>query len=59
MCEQDKQLIVNLGGPSKVAELLGTSRQRIHNWMKRGIPAGVKLKFPQYFLKDFQKEGEK
>ena len=54
MCEQDNQVIVNLGGPSKVAELLGTSRQRIHNWMKRGIPAGVKLKFPQYFLKDFQ-----
>jgi len=58
MCESDKQTILKLGGPSKVAELVGASRQRTQNWMTRGIPARVKLQFPQYFLVDSLK-GEK
>lgn len=51
----DKALIERLGGPAKVAELLGFDKhggvQRVHNWMTRGIPARVKLQFPDVFLK--------
>ncbi len=47
----DKETIVNLGGPAKVAELLGYAhRQRVQNWMVRGIPARVKLEYPHLFL---------
>jgi hypothetical protein len=51
----DKQLIEDLGGPAKVAELLGYKKhggvQRVHNWTLRGIPAAVKLAHPEIFLK--------
>ena len=50
----DKQLIENLGGPAKVASMLGYSKksgtQRVFNWMTRGIPARVQLQFPHLFL---------
>ncbi|EXE11395.1 MAG TPA: hypothetical protein DCM33_07150 [Acinetobacter radioresistens] len=47
----DKETILNLGGPAKVAELLGyNSRQRVQNWMVRGIPSRVKLEYPHLFL---------
>ena len=43
----DAELIDLYGGPTKLARLLGWTQsgaaQRIHNWRKRGIPAGVKL----------------
>lgn len=43
----DKQMIILLGGPSKVSDLLGYSKktgpQRVWNWTVRGIPAQVKL----------------
>lgn len=51
----DLELITQLGGPAKVAELLGfdksTGTQRVFNWTKRetGIPAQVKLDFPKLF----------
>jgi hypothetical protein len=49
----DAKLIDDLGGPAKVAELLGyTERgrvQRVFNWLKRGIPAKVKLERPDLF----------
>ena len=52
----DKALIEQLGGPTKVAELLGFDKrggvQRVHNWVRRGIPARIKLKFPDVFLRD-------
>lgn len=56
----DKRLIEELGGPSKVAELLGFDKkaggvQRVQNWLTRGIPAEVKLAHPGIFLKDLIK----
>lgn len=52
--QSDKQLIESLGGPAKVAELLGYEKhggvQRVFNWTERGIPPKVKLQFPQLFL---------
>lgn len=50
----DAELISALGGPSKVAELLGIQKrggtQRVHNWMVRGIPAAVKVMRPDLFM---------
>ena len=52
--KNDSEIIKDLGGASKVAELLGFKKpggvQRVHNWMSRGIPASVKLAFPQFFM---------
>lgn len=50
----DKQRILDLGGPTKVAELLGFDKakggvQRVQNWMTRGIPAKIKLSYPNLF----------
>lgn len=52
----DRELIESLGGPSKVAALLGYDKkpggvQRVHNWLARGIPAKVKLDYPAIFLR--------
>lgn len=52
----DAQLIADLGGAAKVAELLGLDKgkggvQRVHNWIARGIPAAVKLAHPALFLR--------
>lgn len=60
----DKALIEKLGGPSKVAELLGYDKksggvQRVQNWITRGIPAEVKLAHPGIFLKDLLKPSRK
>ena len=53
----DKKLILSLGGPTKVAGLLGLKKsggvQRVQNWMTRGIPAKEKLARPDLFLRDF------
>jgi hypothetical protein len=53
--EADRQTIERLGGPTKLAELLGYDKtsggvQRIQNWKKRGIPSEVKLQWPELFL---------
>lgn len=52
--ERDAELIQRLGGPSKVAELIGIDKrggaQRIQNWKVRGIPAEVKLKHMGIFM---------
>ncbi|RCW73835.1 hypothetical protein [Pseudorhodoferax soli] len=49
--QADIALIKRLGGPSKLAAKLGYSRpQRVHNWLKRGIPPSVKLAHPHIFL---------
>jgi hypothetical protein len=50
----DSQLIDALGGPAKLAALLGYDKeaggtQRVHNWRTRGIPAKVKLAHPAIF----------
>lgn len=50
----DGALIESLGGPAKVAELLGYEKhggtQRVHNWITRGIPSRVKLDYPELFM---------
>ncbi|MGO4278237.1 hypothetical protein [Cupriavidus sp. RAF20_2] len=50
----DRELIDRLGGPAKVAELLGFDKkggvQRVHNWKERGIPSAVKVAYPDIFL---------
>lgn len=52
----DWALITDLGGPAKVARLLGYEPrggiQRVQNWRYRGIPAEVKLSFPKIFLRE-------
>lgn len=53
----DAELIDKLGGPSRLAEILGFDReggaQRVHNWKERGIPAKVKLMRPDLFIPGF------
>jgi hypothetical protein len=50
----DRELIESMGGPTKVAERLGFKKrggvQRVQNWLTRGIPAAVKVAFPELFL---------
>ena len=52
--QPDADLIARLGGPSKVAELLGIDKrggaQRVQNWITRGIPAHIKVKRPELFM---------
>ncbi|MGZ9713919.1 hypothetical protein ACXX82_24280 [Glaciimonas sp. GNP009] len=48
---------MKLGGPAKVAELLGLDKtrggvQRVQNWTTRGIPPKEKLARPDLFLPD-------
>jgi hypothetical protein len=49
----DKNVIQSLGGPARVAELLGYDKhggvQRVQNWTVRGIPAKVRLDNPHIF----------
>lgn len=49
-----KNRVNELGGPTKVVELLGWSGipgsvQRVSNWNKRGVPSSVLLEFPHVF----------
>lgn len=50
----DWVLIEAMGGPTKVAERLGWSKdggtQRVQNWKRRGIPAPVKVDHPDLFI---------
>lgn len=52
--DQDRELLKSLGGPTKVAELLGLPKyhgvQRVQNWMQRGIPASVRVERPDLFM---------
>jgi hypothetical protein len=52
--QTDAELIANLGGPTKVAELLGLPKfggaQRVQNWLYRGIPSAIKVKRPDLFM---------
>jgi hypothetical protein len=58
----DKSLIKTLGGPAKVARLLGYvpnkgGTQRVQNWLSRGIPFEVKVKHRDIFLCETEKKG--
>jgi hypothetical protein len=60
--DADRQTIDRLGGPTKLAELLGYDKrkggvQRIQNWKERGIPPGVKLMRPDLFLPELVSAG--
>jgi hypothetical protein len=48
--QSDQELILFLGGTSHVSKKLQISKQRVHNWMTRGIPASIKLAYPKLFL---------
>jgi hypothetical protein len=48
----DTQIIEKLGGTGAVSKHLGVSYQRVHNWLKRGIPSKTKLQHPDLFLND-------
>lgn len=52
----DQKTIENLGGPAKVAEILGYEKhggvQRVQNWLARGIPSKVKLDNPELFPRE-------
>jgi hypothetical protein len=55
--QSDKDLIAKHGGPSAFAKKLGfASKQRVHNWMTRGIPPSIKLAYPKLFLKSVVKK---
>ena len=61
--ERDRELIRALGGPAKVARLLKFNTksggiQRVQNWMARGIPAKVKVDFPQIFMRPAKQKRE-
>lgn len=51
----DKELIQSLGGPSALARELGyempDGARRVHNWIRRGIPAHVKVDRPDLFMR--------
>lgn len=50
---RDKDLIISLGGPAKVAALLGFDKkhgtQRVFNWMTRGIPYRIRVENKKIF----------
>ena len=52
--QRDADLIKSLGGPAKVVEAIGAeppiSVQRVQNWLTRGIPSHVKVKYPRLFM---------
>ena len=51
----DQERIRALGGPTKLARLLGYDDkggpQRVANWLARGIPPKVKLERPDLFMR--------
>ena len=52
---RDSELIDKLGGVTALAVRLGFEKQggvqRVQNWKLRGIPARVKLQWPDIFLR--------
>jgi len=50
--ELDRELIKKLGGSTVLAKKLGftNGKQRVHNWISRGIPSYIKLSYPKIFL---------
>ena len=57
--QTDAEIISKLGGPSKVAELLGIQKsggaQRVQNWITRGIPSQMKVNRPDLFMPELAK----
>jgi len=61
--QTDKEIIENLGGPAKVAEMLSYPKhggvQRVTNWMTRGIPFKVKVERPDLFMPSVEMKQQK
>lgn len=61
--ERDAALIDGLGGPTAVSDMLGYPRisgpTKVSQWKKRGIPAAVKVKRPELFMRREIAESEK
>lgn len=59
---RDRKILIDLGGPTKVAELLGIEKsggqQRVQNWLVRGIPSAVKVARPDLFMPELTKSIE-
>lgn len=47
---EDKRLLQSIGSYAEVGRITGNSPQCVFNWTKRGIPARIKLKYPDLFL---------
>lgn len=51
----DKEIIEFYGGSSKLARKLGLLSHhdaiKVNQWKSRGIPARIKLQFPEVFLR--------
>lgn len=63
MSHSDAKLIEQLGGPATVSRLLEFDKkpggiQRVQNWVKRGIPAAIKVQFPELFLAHAENKGD-
>lgn len=61
--DEDTDLIKRLGGPTRVAELLGYDKarggvQRVQNWLTRGIPSSVKVERPDLFMPGYAPAAE-
>lgn len=46
----DKEFIERLGGVKTVAAFFDFKRTTVHNWIHRGIPAQIKVDYPEYFM---------
>lgn len=60
--QTDAEIISNLGGPAKVAELLRLDKQggvqRVQNWIARGIPSRVKVDRPDLFMPELTAQAQ-
>jgi len=45
-----RERIQALGGPSMLGRRIGVTRQRIHRWIKHGIPSSMQVKHPSLFM---------
>lgn len=58
-----KEIIKRFGGSSALARKLGYDKsngpQRVHNWIKRGIPAAVIISHPEIFSPVLSKQQKK
>ncbi|HFC3706510.1 TPA: hypothetical protein ACFJJC_002222, partial [Neisseria gonorrhoeae] len=47
---EDKRLLQSIGSYAEIGRKTGNSPQCVFNWSKRGIPARIKLQYPDLFL---------
>ena len=47
---EDKRLLQSIGSYAEIGRITGNSPQCVFNWTKHGIPARIKLKYPDLFL---------